>query len=202
MHTIRLSSTLGLLLFISACVTINVYFPTAEAVEAADQIIRDVYGKDAEQTAPKEPAEQPKPDQSRREVLPIWVVALEWLVSPAEAAADINIQSPAISAIRTSMEKRFPSLKPFYDSGAIGMTRDGLLEVRDLNAVGLRERKAVKTQVADENRDRNAMYREIASANGQPEWEADIRNIFARRWVDNAPAGWWFQDKKGNWQQK
>jgi len=203
MHTIRLSSTLGLLLFISACVTINVYFPTAEAVEAADQIIRDVYGKDAEQTAPKEPAEQPKPDQSHLEVAPpAWVAVLEWMVSPAEAAADINIQSPAISAIRASMEKRFPSLKPFYDSGAIGMTRDGLLKVRDLNAVSLRERKAVKTQIADENSDRNAMYREIAAANGQPGWEADIRKIFAKRWVDNAPAGWWFQDKKGNWKQK
>jgi uncharacterized protein YdbL (DUF1318 family) len=202
MHTIRLSSTLGLLLFISACVTINVYFPTAEAVEAADQIIRDVYGNDSGQTAPGEPAEQPVPDQSGREFIPVWVAALEWLVSPAEAAADINIKSPAISAIRASMEKRFPSLKPFYESGAIGMTRDGLLKVRDLNAVGLRDRKAVKTQVADENRDRNAMYREIAAANGQPGWEPDIRKIFAKRWVDNAPAGWWFQDEKGSWQQK
>ena len=202
MHTIRLSSTLGLLLFISACVTINVYFPTAEAVEAADQIIRDVYGKDSGQPTPTEPAEQPNPDQSRLEVTPVWIVVLEWVVSPAEAAADINIQSPAISAIRASMEKRFPLLKPFYDSGAIGMTHDGLLKVRDLSAVSLRERKAVKTQVANENSDRKSMYREIAAANGQPGWEADIRKIFAKRWVDNAPAGWWFQDKKGNWKQK
>ena len=42
MKTIRLSSLLGMLLFLAACVTINVYFPTAEAVEAADQI----YGTD------------------------------------------------------------------------------------------------------------------------------------------------------------
>jgi len=203
MHTIRLSSTLGLLLLVSACVTINVYFPTAQAVEAADQIIRDVYGKDPGQAEPAKPAPpSSQPDQSRQETTPAWVGLLEWLVSPAEAAGDINIQSPAIRVIRASMEKRFSSLKPFYDSGAIGMTRDGLLQVRDLNAVGLRQRKAVKTQVADENHDRNALYREIAAANGQPGWEADIRKIFARRWVDNAPAGWWFQDKKGSWRQK
>lgn len=202
MRTIRLSSTLGLLLFVSACVTINVYFPTAEAVEAADQIIRDVYGNDPEQSEPAGETPPPQPDQSRIENSPVWVAVLEWLVRPAEAAADINIQSPAVRTIRASMEQRFSSLKPFYDSGAIGMTHDGLLEVRDLNAVGLRERKAVKTGVADENKDRNALYREIAAANGQPAWEAEIRKIFAKRWVDNAPAGWWFQDKQGNWQQK
>ncbi len=202
MHTIRLSSTLGLMLFISACVTINVYFPTAEAAKAADQIIRDVYGKDTGQAEPARPATSPQPDQSRRDTAPVWVAMLEWVVSPAEAAGDINIQSPAIRTLRKSMEKRFPSLKPFYDNGAIGMTQDGLLQVRDLNAVSLRQRKQVKTQVADENRDRNALYREIAVANGQPGWEADIRKTFAKRWIDNAPAGWWFQDKQGNWRQK
>jgi len=201
MRTIQLSSTLGLLLLISACVTINVYFPTAQAVEAADQIIRDVYGRDSGKPAPDKPETAPPPDQSRQ-ATPVWVVVLERLVSPALAAGDINIQSPAIRAIRASMEKRFPSLKPFYDSGAIGMTRDGLLAVRDLNAVSLRQRKTVNTLVADENRDRNALYREIAAANGQPGWEADIRSIFAKRWVDNAPAGWWFQDNKGSWRQK
>ncbi len=203
MSTIRLSSTLGLLLLVSACVTINVYFPTAQAVEAADQIIRDVYGKDPGQVKPAKPVPpDAQPDQSSRETVPAWVAVLEWLVRPAEAAGDINIQSPAIRTIRASMEKRFSSLKPFYASGAIGMTRDGLLQVRDLNAVGLRQRKRVKTQVADENHDRNALYREIAAANGQPGWETDIREIFARRWIDNAPAGWWYQDNKGNWRQK
>ena len=82
------------------------------------------------------------------------------------------------------------------------MTNDGLIKVRDLNAVALRDRKTVKTLVADENRDRSALYREIASANGHPEWEADIRKTFAQRWIANAPAGWWYQDAGGNWKKK
>ena len=49
MKTIRLSSLLGMLLFLAACVTINVYFFIAEVVEAADQIIRGVYGDDGQQ---------------------------------------------------------------------------------------------------------------------------------------------------------
>jgi len=201
MHTIRTSSVLGLLLFVTACVTINVYFPTAQAVEAADQIIRGVYG---EEQAPAAPAEKPAPGsllQLPDSDKPLLIGVLEWLVAPAQANADINIQSPAINTIRTSMEARFAALKPFYDNGSVGMTADGLIVVRDLNAVPLRDRKTVNTLVADENRDRNALYKEIARANGHPEWEADIRSTFAKRWVANAPAGWWYQDG-GAWQKK
>ncbi len=200
MHTIRTSSVLGMLLFITACVTINVYFPTAQAVEAADQIIRGVYG---EEQAPAAPAEQPAPGSSLQlpdNHKPLLVGVLEWLVAPAQANADINIQSPAINTIRASMEARFAALKPFYDNGSIGMTADGLITVRDLNSVPLRDRKTVNTLVADENRDRNALYKEIARANGHPEWEADIRSTFAKRWVANAPGGWWYQE--GGWKQK
>jgi len=199
MHSIRTSSALSLLLFLTACVTINVYFPAAQAVEAADQIIRGVYGEEqapaAEQPAPGSSLQQPESDR------PLLIGVLEWLVTPAEANADINIQSPAINTIRASMEARFAALKPFYENGSVGMTGDGLIVVRDLNAVALRDRKSVNTLVADENRDRNALYKEIARANGHPEWEADIRNTFARRWVDNAPAGWWYQDG-GGWKKK
>ena len=97
---------------------------------------------------------------------------------------------------------RFPRLKPFYDNGSVGMTNGGLIEVRDLNAVALRDRKTAKTLVADENRDRHALYKEIALANGQPQWEEEIRKTFAKRWIDNAPVGWWYQDNNGNWKRK
>jgi uncharacterized protein YdbL (DUF1318 family) len=196
-----MSSVLGMLLFITACVTINVYFPTAQAVEAADQIIRGVYG---EEQAPAAPEEQPAPGSSLQlpdNDKPLLIGVLEWLVAPAQASADINIQSPAINTIRASMEARFAALKPFYDNGSVGMTADGLIIVRDLNAVPLRDRKTVNTLVADENRDRNALYKEIARANGHPEWEADIRSTFAKRWIANAPGGWWYQDG-GGWKKK
>ena len=127
---------------------------------------------------------------------------LDWLVAPAHASANINIQSPAIKALRASMESRFTKLKPFYNNGSVGMTNGGLIKVRDLNAVSLRDRKTVTTLVAEENRDRDALYTEIARANGHPEWEPDIRKTFAARWIANAPAGWWYQNAGGQWQQK
>lgn len=202
MHSVRLSSMLGLLLFISACVTINVYFPTAEAVEAADRIIRDVYDE-GQPAKPAAPATSPAPDSSSALPVnrPLLAGLLEWLVTPAQAAANMDISSPAIQAIRASMENRFPSLKPFYENGSVGMTADGLITVRDLNSVPLRDRKTVSSLVEAENSDRNALYKEIARANGHPEWEADIRSTFSQRWVANAPGGWWYQ-QGGAWKQK
>ncbi len=204
MKTLRLSPLLSLLL-ISACVTINVYFPTAEAVEAADRIIRDVYGKEAAPVDAPPASEEAVPDtswQSPSTAQPLLIGVLEWLVPVAQANANIDIQSPAVSAVRASMEARFPALKPFFDTGSIGMTADGLITVRDLNSVPLRDRKTVSSLVSAENQDRNTLYREIARANGHPEWEDDIRATFAQRWVANAPSGWWYQDAGGNWKQK
>ena len=38
-------------------------------------------------------------------------------------------------------------------------------------------------------------------ANGHAEWEAQIRDTFAKQWIASAHAGWWYQDG-GAWKQK
>jgi uncharacterized protein YdbL (DUF1318 family) len=193
---------LGMVLFIAACVTINVYFPSAAAEQAADRIIRDVYGEESNSASP---AEAPAPESSLQPPgsdAPLTITLLNLLAPPVQAAANINIQSPAITALRASMKSRFTKLKSFYENGGVGMTQGGLIKVRDLNAISLRDRKTVTTLVADENRDRDKLYLEIARANGHPEWETDIRKTFASRWIENAPAGWWYQDAAGQWKQK
>lgn len=203
MNLFRAGAFLGTSLFLAACVTINVYFPTAEAVEAADQIIRGVYGKD-NAPAPAAPAPEAPAPGSRAPGgdEPVALMILNFLVTPAHAEADLSIESPAVNALRASMKARFSQLETYFQSGAIGMTRDGEVAVRDLNAVPLPQRRAVNSLVADESRDRASLYKEIAAANGHPEWLADIRATFAKRWVDNAPGGWWYQDAKGGWVRK
>ena len=89
-------------------------------------------------------------------------------------------------------------MAPFYDSGAIGVTDEGLVAVRDAKALSLPDRPKANALVAEENRDRNNLYRAIAQANGHPEWEPDIRATFARRWIERAKAGWWYE-KGGTW---
>jgi len=200
--TLRIPVLLALFAMLVACVTINVYFPAAAAQEAADLIIHRVYGTEGEtESAPAPPME---PKSQREDVMTVaFVGMLDWLIRPATAAEpNIDVQSPAIQNITAAMGQRHGSLAPYYASGAVGMTRDGQILVRDLNAVPLRDRSRIQQLVADENRDRAALYAEIARANGHPEWESDIRATFARRWVANAPAGWWFQDAQGAWQKK
>lgn len=99
------------------------------------------------------------------------------------------------------MQARHAQLAPHYASGALGLTADGRIALRDANAVPLAQRQAVQGLVAQENGDRDALYREIARANGHPEWEADIRSTFAQRWIGRAQSGWYVQSG-GQWSRK
>jgi uncharacterized protein YdbL (DUF1318 family) len=128
--------------------------------------------------------------------------ALLLLAPLAQAAADLEINTPAISGIRKAMQERHGQLAGLYASGAVGLTRDGLVAVRDAGLIPLSERQKANSLIADENRDRAALYREIARANGHSEWEAEVRSTFAQRWIDKAAPGWWYQTASGGWAQK
>ncbi len=99
------------------------------------------------------------------------------------------------------MQARHSQLAPHYNSGAIGLTKDGLIAVHDATAVPLKDRQGINGLVAEENADRTKLYKEIASANKHPEWEGSIRDSFAGRWIDKAQAGWWYQGA-GGWAKK
>lgn len=181
---------------LTACVTINVYFPAAAAEKAADRIIEDIWGpeKGKEQSSILAPAPGV--------MLAALRGALDLVIPAAHAQADLNVSTPAIRTLTASMESRHGELAGYYDSGAVGLTANGLVELRDGNAVPLAERNKVRKLVADENSDRNALYREIAAANNHPEWESDIRNTFSQRWIAKARAGWYYQNSAGAWVQK
>ena len=130
----------------------------------------------------------------------VFIAAL-FIAPSALAAADLEINTPAISAIKGSMQARHTQLAQYYATGAIGLTQDGLIAVHDANAVPLAQRQNVNMLVAAENSDRNSLYKEVASANGHPEWESEVRNTFAQRWVQKAQSGWWYQNG-GSWAKK
>lgn len=132
----------------------------------------------------------------------LYLMFLTVLAAPlALAAADLEINTPAISALKSSMQARHGQLAGHYASGAVGLTRDGLIAVRDANIVLLKDRQAVNSLVAAENADRSALYREIATANGHPEWQDEVRNTFAQRWIEKAQSGWYYQGGSG-WVKK
>jgi len=119
----------------------------------------------------------------------------------ALAQGNLEIDTPAIAALKQSMQQRHAQLAPLYASGAVGIAADGNVALRDASGVPLAQRGQVNALVAAENADRAALYREIARANGHPEWEADVRKTFGERWIERAQAGWWVQ-RGGNWVRK
>lgn len=191
---------LGIFLLGTACVTINVYFPAAAAEHAADKIIQKVYGEDSSKPAPAKT--DPQSGLTRHRTSLVAVIS-NFIIPAAHAQQpDINISTPAINKSTSMMRNRHRALSPYYDSGAVGMENNGLITIRNASLIPLKDRNKVKKLVADENRDRNQLYTELAKANGHPEWENDIRKTFARRWIANAPRGWWYKDASGRWKQK
>ena len=195
--TIKWTLATALALVTVACVTINVYFPEAAAERAADRFIQDVIGAPTESNGDAAAVSTPMGSTM--------IAGLVNILIPSAHAqqADIDIQTPQISQIQDRMRDRHQShLAAWFDAGAIGLDNDGLVQVRDRSAVGLSERRELEQVVREENADRNAVYREIAVANGQPDWQDQIRDTFARRWVANARSGWYYQNADGSWVQK
>lgn len=207
-------SLLGFTL-LAGCVTVNVYFPAAQAQQAADKIIDAVTGStgalpaEAPQSKPQSAPDAGPPSSDARPpataasmLLAATGRALQILI-PAAAAqerANLDISTPEIRAIVASMHQRFQQLKPFFASGAAGVTADGTIAVRDVASVPLAQRALLVRWVAQQNQDLSLLYGEVAKANGHPEWAPDIRNVFAQRWVAHAQKnGWYYRDSAGNW---
>jgi uncharacterized protein YdbL (DUF1318 family) len=183
---------------LSACVTVNIYFPAAAVERAADQIVKETWGGPG--TEPTK-TNEPQSGLLRRRT------GLAFLLSVRDAQAaqepDINVSNPAIRALRESIKRRSDSIKPYMDGGNVGINRDGLLTVRSTEGLSLKERAEVQQLVDAENRDRESLYAEIAKANDiARESVPKIKAIFARSWIEQARSGWWIQDAQGNWKKK
>jgi hypothetical protein len=190
--------------FAAACVTINVYFPEAAAEQAADRIIDKVRGETDAAGSDNNGALL----QLRDPVAEPMLIAearhfVSFMVADANAQGSVDFDKPSArkTALENSLANRFPQLKPFFDSGAIGVNETGTIEIRDRNLVPLKDRNSLLQLVNAQNSDWDALYAEIANLNEHPEWQDSIRRTFASRWVAKADAGWWYKEG-GNWKQK
>lgn len=121
----------------------------------------------------------------------------------AESQPDLDIHTPAIDAVMSQMRSRYhATLKALLDSGAIGFTHNGDVAIHDAAKIPLPGRAQANQAIAAENADRAELYKQIAVANGHPEWASRMRESFAKRWIAMAHSGWYYQDASGNWQRK
>jgi uncharacterized protein YdbL (DUF1318 family) len=177
---------------------VNIYFPAAAIQKAADQIVDDV--RKIPEQKPEQSPEQ-KPDKSS--ILEQFRFVRFGPTEAQAAAVDVNVSTPAIRALKTSMTNRFPQLQPLYAKNAIGETNTGFVEARDTGALSLQEKAALSRLVDQENADRRALYNEIIKANNlQPAQLGEVQRLFANSWRDKSSPGWWIQQDNGQWVKK
>ena len=103
MKIMRITPTLGLFWLLTACVTINIYFPAAEAQEAAEQIVEDILSGTAEEV----PAGEPQSGLSPAPAIQLVGRMLDFLVPPAQAATpNFLVDTPEIRKLQA--EGHFP----------------------------------------------------------------------------------------------
>ena len=121
----------------------------------------------------------------------------------AYAQKGVNGSSPIIQSLKQQIRERFPHLVPFFQKGAIGEGKTGLVEMLDDSHLTPAEKKDVKSLLEAENRDRRALYQEVAkSMNISSDQIAKVQRIFARKWQQSADHGWWIQKEDKTWVQK
>lgn len=101
------------------------------------------------------------------------------------------------------MSTRWPQIAAELNRGSIGMTDDGMLRVRLADG----RLAQLKTLVRNENYDRQRLYRGLCAEVGYYGgnviyWLPFTEDTFAQEWLKQAPAGWWYLDEAGRWQQK
>ena len=195
MKSITRSLSLLLALSVISCVTINIYFPAEELRGAADKIVNEVWGDNAQ-----EGTEEAVPQSKRKTPGSSFYQLL--LPTNAIAGQDINVSTPAIRSIKDSIKNRSAALIGFLNAGNVGLSHDGLLEVHSTNGLALKQKGQVNKLVKAENQDRKRLYKEIAIANNFPDKAGEVQSIFADSWRNQAQKGWYLEKSDGSWVQK
>ncbi len=178
----------ALLFLVTACVTVNIYFPAAEVRKAAEDIVKDVRQQQGQENG-----------QDTTTSPTSWLFS----VSEAHAAGELTVSNATIRQLKDRMKKRFPSLAPYMKRGLVGEGLNGLLSIRSLAGLGLKQKAALKKLVDAENKDRMALYRAVAQALNIPASQISrVQAIFAQQWQKTAPKGTFIEKKPGKWARK
>lgn len=130
------------------------------------------------------------------------VVRLVYAQAGEPGSATLTYFAGDISPAVRRMAARFPQVRKALEDGRIGLTADAYLA---LHESGTAQDKSI---VEMENLDRVILYAASAMEVGHGindlygDWMPYERDTFAREWLAQAPAGWWYRDERGNWQRK
>jgi hypothetical protein len=205
------------LLAACAIITVNVYFPekaVKEAYKSLDEILLKNEGEkvpdNGKQPGPEPNVPQPGPQTRLHGML------LDFSFIPAAHAAenadDLAIElgsMPEVAAAYAEIRQRRPAVHALFNSGAVGLTAQGLVTVRDKAKVTTQD----EAMIAAENQSRkivvSSMAKAILKLTGQEATKAALDQTMAKAaatYADTrreaAKPGWWMQLQNGKWVQK
>ena len=200
-----------------AVITVNVYFPEKAAKEAYKSL-DEMLLKSGDKVSPSDnkPAVPPGEPQAKPQSSLFNELRFFSLV-PAAYAADneadalaIELSSmPEVLKAYEEMSRRLPTLNGLFASGAVGLTNQGLVSVREKTKVTPQD----ESLIAAENQSRKTVVMSMAKAilklNKQKESKAALDQVlpkaaatFADTKREAAQPGWWTQLQNGKWVQK
>ena len=108
--------------------------------------------------------------------------------------APVMTRAEDLGAVRARMEQRLPQIDTLKAQEVLGENNRGFLEERKSGIAG------AGSVVADENRDREAVYAFIARETGAS--AVSVGRARAKQIATNSRPGVWVQDESGAWQKK
>ena len=182
-------------LSLTACVTVNVNFPESAVQNASDDYVKDLYREKAHGRN-SSPTTTPTPvGQHTSGHFSLWM---------AEAnAAEFNLESPKLEAIKASLKSRVPDIIEQKRAGVLGETNDGLISIHDPLKLKPLQAKKIQDLVKGENLDRQSLYQEVVRSNHLvPDHLAKVKESFSRSFQAESPSKTWVQAADGTWSQK
>jgi len=172
----KLPGTIALCVMLSAfaCVTINIYFPAEKVESVAGEIVNDIRGR-----------EPVKKDGQSKNLKGSFQHLIRLALAPSAVwAQDVTAVSNAtIRALKEKMKARYARMKPFYQKGMLNEGNNGYVSAGDISGLGLKQKRDLKSLIDTENKDRKALYQEVAKAlkidAGQI---SKVAEIFAKEW--------------------
>ena len=162
------------MVFIFACVTVNIYFPAEKVESVAGEIVDEIRGRSD--------GEKDKPARDDKSSL-LGDALLALSPSPAYAQEATTVSNPTIRALKEKLKSQYPRLKPFYEKGMIEEGDDGYVSTSNTEGLGLKEKRDLNNLVNAENGYRKSLYEEVAKAmNIDPSQVNRIAQIFAGEW--------------------
>ncbi|HBG04933.1 MAG: DUF1318 domain-containing protein [Geobacteraceae bacterium GWC2_58_44] len=214
-----LLTTACFLLAACAVITVNVYFPEKAAKEAYKSLDEMLLKSGDNKPAPGEtvpPAMAPGDPQAKPQSRFFDEVPAFSLLPAAHAADNeaeqlaIELSSmPEVLKAYDDMSRRLPRLNELFGGGAVGLTNQGLVTVREKTKVTAQD----EAMITAENQDRKTVVMSMAKAilklNKQKESKAAMDQVLpkaATTYADTkreaAQRGWWMQLQNGRWVQK